>query len=372
MSKTRQKYLDRIKYLNNTKDIAHFYHFDNWDQNEFFYARVNKKGRIVAPLDRTTLKQIPGSNLLALDFVVDAFRDMDQQYAFQVADNNLEPILGARRLVAKRAYANPVSLYQEHLVFMQEMFFKKYLNPHRDKIKFFDDIVFYFMRFAEEMSRDQPILFSYFVKSSKCPIHATGLVLETAAESHNKDEMKYRILNSKDFNFYTKMAARFGFIIPRHAPWTFVANLDSTIMFDYIRQYDVSTKEQIMSEYFYECQGFDVDMLRKFLYDAYALFAKNNAVRRVTKICENSGKLKTKTRNVLRPSLSNVINQYNSRQWLHIYMRVLMLENRIKVSKKAFDLFFKDCYYIFDKQGFEAAIDFAEMKLLNKRKDILV
>lgn len=372
MSGTRKKFMDRVKYLEKTKDIAHFYHFDNWEQRQFFYARVNNNGRVVAPLDRVTLKQIPGSNLLALDFVADAFADMNYQYSQQVTNRNLEPILGARTLVPKKAYINPISLYQTHLEKLEEMFFVGYLNPHKNKINTFEDVVFYFMKFAKDIAAEEPILFSYFVKSNNCPIHCTGLVLETADTSHDVNQAKYQILNSKDFNFYTKMAARFGFVIPKHAPWTFVANLDSTIMFDYVRQYDVSDKESIMREYFYECQGFDIDMLRKFLYDIYVDFSRLNAVRRVNKICKETNKIKSITRNVLRPSLRKVIAQYNTRDWLKIYLQLLLVENRIKTSKKAFEFYFETCYYLFEYESFERSIDFAEMKLLKKRRDIFL
>jgi len=372
MSGTRKTFLNRIKYLEKTKNIAHFYHFDNWEQKQFFYARINNRGRVVSPLDRVTLKQIPGSNLLALDFVADAFADMNYQYTQQVENNNLEPILGAKTLIPKRAYVNPVSLYQSHLEHLEQLFFKRYLNPHRNKINVFGDLVYYFMKFAEDISQDEPILFSCFVKSNKCPIHSTGLVLEVADVSHNTDEMKYKILKSKDFNFYTRMATRFGFVIPKHAPWTFVANLDSTIMFDYVRQYDVSSKANIMKEYFYECQGFDVDMLRKFLYDIYVNFSKANAVRKVNKICEDTNELKSVTRNIVRPSLRKVIAEYDAKKWLKIYLRLLMLENRIKVGKKTFEFYFEACYYLFEEEGFERAIDYAEMKLLKKRRDIFL
>jgi len=370
MSGTRKIFLDRVKYLERTKEIAHFYHFNNWEQKKFFYARINPKGRVVAPLDRATLKQVPGSNLLALDFVADAFADMDQQYSQQIELGNLEPILGARRLVPKRAYINPVSLYQNHLNYLEELFFQNYLNRHKDKIFLFDDIMFYFMRFVEDVSREEPILFSYFVKSSKCPIHTTGLVLESAQSSHNDNSEKYKILNSKDFNFYTKMAARYGFVIPRHAPWTFVANLDSTIMFDYIRQYDVPDKKSVYREYFYECQGFDIDMIRKFLYDVYVQFSKVNAVKRVSKICEKSDKLKTVSRNVLRPPIRHVMSQYDSVYWLKVYLHLLMIENKAKIGKKTFDLYFRECYSLLQDESFEKAIDYAEMKMLKKRRDI--
>ena len=102
---TRGIYLDRLRYLEKTKQMAQLYNLDNWDEKEFFYARINKNGRVVAPLDRTTLKQLPGSDLFALDFVVDAFQDMNRQYTSEIA-KGLQPLASERTLLAKRAYKN--------------------------------------------------------------------------------------------------------------------------------------------------------------------------------------------------------------------------------------------------------------------------
>ena len=126
MSGTRKKFLSRVEYYERTKNISHFYHFDNWEQKKFFYARINRSGRVVAPLDRVTLKQIPGSNLVALDFVVDAFADLNYQYTQQISRGTLTPILNSRTLTAKKAYINPVSLYQDHLKYLQNAFFENY------------------------------------------------------------------------------------------------------------------------------------------------------------------------------------------------------------------------------------------------------
>ncbi len=365
---TRGIYLDRLRYLEKTKQMAQLYNLDNWDEKEFFYARINKNGRVVAPLDRTTLKQLPGSDLFALDFVVDAFQDMNRQYTSEIA-KGLQPLASGRTLLAKRAYKNPLTLYQEHLDSLEERFFDDYLEPFKNKINLFDDLLFYFMEFAKKIAREEPILYSSFVKSAKCPIHSTGLVIEVAKESHNEDAEKYNILSSKDFNFYTKMAARFGFVIPKHAPWSFIANLDSTSMFEYIKQYDVANKESVMDEYFYECVNYDIDLLRKFLYDVYVEFSRVNSVKSTVKIV--NGKTRTKTRNVLRPPLKKVISQHGYRKWFETYMKVLVVDNQIQISDNRFDSLFEKCYYVLNSLGFEHAIQYAEMKILDKRKDTL-
>jgi hypothetical protein len=142
-------------------------------------------------------------------------------------------------------------------------------------------------------------------------------------------------------------------------------------MFEYIKQYDVPSKDKVMEEYFYECHNYDVDLLRKFLYDVYIEFSRVNSVKSEISICEKTGKTKRKTRNVLRPPLKRVIAQHDFREWFEIYMKVLVVDNKIKISNNRFDSFFKDCYHILNQHDFETAIQFAEMKILDKRKDTL-
>jgi len=52
---TRGIYLDRLRYLEKTKQMAQLYNLDNWDEKEFFYARINKNGRVVAPFGKKGL-----------------------------------------------------------------------------------------------------------------------------------------------------------------------------------------------------------------------------------------------------------------------------------------------------------------------------
>lgn len=339
---------------------------DNWDKDQFFYARKNEKGRIIAPFDISTMTQLSDTKI-CFNFVADAFNDFKEHYREKVI-GGLEPFAGLVALKAEKAYIKPLSLYFEHQKRLETIFLDKYLLPEQSTVKNFDDVLHHFNRFLSDYASRYPITYSSYVNSSLCPMHSTGLMLDFKAGSHNDDDERIELVNHPSFSLVSSIAKEYGFVIPKHAPWCIVANLDSQVMINYAIQYDAIDKRQVLGEYFYECKDNDIDLLQGFLLNSYQSFLDESPRRSETRICKN-GKLKTKTEFRIRQEPKQILSDYSSRFWFRTYIEILLKEQRKEMSTSKLDSLFKECYYMLEKYNFERAFSYAEMKILETRPD---
>ena len=339
---------------------------DNWDKDQFFYARKNEKGRTIVPFDISTMTQLSDTKI-CFNFVADAFNDFKEHYREKVV-GGLEPFAGLPTLKVETAYVKPLSLYLEHQKRLETIFLDKYLLPEQTRIGEFDDMLQQFDRFLSDYADRYPIMYSSFVDSSLCPMHGTGLMLDFKGVSHNDDDERIELVNHPSFSLVSSMAKEYGFVIPKHAPWCIVANLDSHVMINYAIQYDALDKKQVLKEYFYECKDNDIDLLQGFLLNCYQSFLDESPRRSETRICKN-GRLKTKTEFRVRREPRQILSGYSSNFWFRTYIETLLKEQKTKISKTRLDSLFKECYYVLEKYSFERAYHFAEMKILKSKPD---
>jgi len=264
-----------------------------------------------------------------------------------------------------------IDLYLSHLEDLKVVFFDKYLLPNRKSIRSFRTFLSQFMRFVQNEIPSIPILYSSFVHSPYCPMHSTGLVVEAADKSHNANNPKYRMIFDENFDFFSNMAHKFGFVIARHAPWMFIANLDSSIMLKNMEFYDMPNPNmhKVLDQYFYECKDFDIDLMRKFMYDSYYELVVNDDIRTDIGICAD-GTITKKTTNVRIETLEEINADFSKFEWLDIYFRVLLAERGEDLNKQRYKAFFEECKFMYEWAGFDTALSFAEMRLLKVKKDI--
>ena len=365
---SQRKFTERGNYLLSTEEFKTLLQLDNWSEQGFYYGRTNFKGRIIAPVDISTMSHL-NDEQVSFNFVVDAFNDFRNHYKEKVV-SGMTPVGDQKTFDPPKAYIKPLSLYYEHQSRLQSIVLEKYLIPDKDNIVNFEDFIVRFNRFIQDYAPRYPILYSSFVGSSICPMHSTGLMIELWDVAHDSDEQRDSIVDSEHFYIYSEMAKEYGFVIPRHAPWCIFANLDSTIMQQYAIQYDALDREQIMNEYYYECKDHDIDLMKAMLFSVYDRFAELCPTIEKLRTCEN-GKLVSSIRP--RPShdsreLSSV---YDPSYWLRMYVEILLREKNMNFSKQLLDIMMKDCYYMFNTYGFDAAYTFIEMKIIKTKKDLI-
>ena len=357
---TRKTLIDSFKYIVNDADPVRILAFDNRDPRQSLYGRVDASGRAIAPLNKTAIEQIPGTDVSALCYVVDAFVDLQAKY------ERLEnPINGLPILHAKKGYVNPLELYDIQLEFLFTAIYANYILPNKKLIKGMGDFVNFVLQGLLQFSKQTPITYSGFVKSRLCPMHASGLVIDLLDVSHGAStlEVKRKILNSPSFPAFTEMLISTGFVLLKHAPWCLVAR-NTGKMYNYSSEYD-------SDGFHYHCRGYDLDKLKGKIREYYELlyFAEGEDV--AYNVCHD-GTIKKKRHSVARSDVDDAMSSFYSKDWYRFYVNVRAIEENIYIPESKLDRHFEICYSLLIKHGIERSLDYLERKILNIKTDYYI
>ena len=363
----RKDFNDTIIYV--ARDTANLpiLGFSNRDKLQSLYGRVDPSMRAIAPLNSTALDPIPGTNSRAMNFVVDAFVDLQAKY--QRLEN---PITGLPLLRANKGYTNPIDLYDIQLENLFVAIYANYVLPMKEKIKNMDDFVNIVLEGFKNFSRQSPITYSGFVKSRLCPMHTSGLVIELLPLDHGLGTMamKRKILRSPSFPAFSEMLSKTGFVLHRHAPWCLIANIKSGPMMGYYSQY-IGLSSPVYSSYFYNCRAYDLDKLRGIIKDYYETLFLANEQSVAYKVCKD-GTLRTKTYRSARMEPDKAMESYNSKKWFYFYVKVRVIEENVFIADSKLDRLFENCYSVLIKEGIARSLDYMERKILEIKTDFYI
>jgi hypothetical protein len=214
----------------------------------FRSTRHNKYGRIsrfkdyIFP-DHTKMKQIAGpldNNVHALNFVVDAYQDFAKYTRLMrrtkfVPDGVFSTTWGAVNGVRDTAY-----LYDNYLNSMKDSFINTYLddtNSHKEITSFESFMDIFFNLYLTNLIDRMPITKTGMLNSKYVDPMVSGLCIEIDGANHGDDKVKFnKYINNVNYPLYALSAAKFGFLVDKHAPWRLVANLSSPLLRPYIEK----------------------------------------------------------------------------------------------------------------------------------------
>lgn len=365
--KARERHIESVKYIGEVQYDQLLSSYNNRSSSQFLYGKVDMMGRSVAPLNHTAIEVVGSTDQAALNFVSDAFTDFAAEY-----ERLINPIEGIPQLRAQRAYSNPLYLYDEQLDVVMSAIYSRHILPQKNRIKRFDHFLEIVTNALVSYALQVPLTYSKFVKSSLCPIHSSGLVIEVMKGSHDVsgNPAKMKILQSPSFDAFSEMALKHGFVLATHAPWTLVANLNSPKMVRYAQQY-IGTRtgySDIMEKFYYRCRGFDLDKLRGAIEDMYEILLLNES--EVTKhgVCKD-GTLVQKRVMLQRQPTSVASGLYGEKKWFYFYVKILAAEADLRIPESKLDRLFDNCYSLLIKHGFERSMDYIERKILGTKPD---
>ena len=363
----RKDFINTVTYVFRDTENLPILGFNNRNKVQTLYGRVDRNHRAIAPLNSTGLDPIPGTDSRALNFVVDAFVELEAKY--QRLEN---PITGLPLLRAKKGYTNPIDLYDTQLENLFVAIYSNYILPMKERIKNMDDFVDAVLEGLKNYSRQSPITYSGFVKSPLCPMHASGLVIELLPISHGLGtlNMKRKIIRSPSFPAFSEMLAKTGFVLHKHAPWCLVANVSSGPMMNYCSQY-IGLQRDVYRSYFYNCRAYDLDKLRGIIKDYYETFFLANEESVAYKVCKD-GTLRTKTYRSARMEPDKAMESYNSKKWFYFYVKVRVIEEDVRIADSKLDRLFENCYSLLIKEGIERSLDYMERKILEIKTDFYI
>lgn len=298
------------------------------------YGKLDTRLNVVYPLEKSGLKQVPGSeSLFAIDFVADAFVAMRDYFLNAVGKNKMlgqmGPIDGFQ---AKRAWVDPLTSYENHIDVVKQVFLEEYLLPERNNIKEIVDVLPLFERYLRDQAASYPLSLSGYIKSEFCSPRSSGLIIELLDSDHGNDQDKMEIIQSSDFEKYVSMAARFGFYVNKNAPWSLVANLASIKMQKYMKVYGLMSADNYFSDYCWPAYLTEMQRMKDLLYDIFYAFELRNPLRKNEVHC-SSGKIKNKMieRKVL--TLEENTAKIHEVYWFRLCILTKALESDVEMNE---------------------------------------
>ena len=148
-------------------------------------------------------------------------------------------------ITVKKAWTSVHPLYHDHMV---ELFrkFQDWLvveKRHR-RVHTFKHFVQYLLYFIDAHAPNDFLTRSAFIMSRKCPRAICGWQLDLADEDPNDDILKKKMwLNDPNFEIWVAKLRQYGFSVDFNIPWRVVADVNSTPMRNFIRDYAVEGRD---------------------------------------------------------------------------------------------------------------------------------
>lgn len=254
-----------------------------------FYGRIDFNSNCVTNCkiqnglvsETANIKSFPQSSQKAMDFVVDAFLDMQRFYRngiFTLAGLSREGPLADINVVS--SWVSPFNEYNVHIENISNRFLSSfYFKEKQNSIITFDQFIKVFYVFIDDEIKNFPITYSNYSISRFCNPKISGLMLDLAKDDFGNDYIKTNnYIETRNFTWFQECTSRFGFYVDQYAPWRIVANISSKIMQDYMSKYSINESKDLFDKKFVLSYTFDIDLLYKLLVNMFNKLAETKPV----------------------------------------------------------------------------------------------
>ena len=309
---------------------------------KLLFGRVSPDFMVIEPIvsRMENLTKSITQPLMALNFVADAFKDLqrDMIHAFKRQEINPETSIGdpRRGLIPFKAYSR--DRYLMHVDSVNSAFFDNFTVTARDRgVSTFEEFFPLYMEYLVRILPRVPITKSGFIPSSHMSPLDTGLCIEIAQAEYDKDKDKYeKFISDPNFDYFRSIAAKRGFVVDKHIPWRLVADLaPTTTMFEYakIRNSRFISTEDLVSYYYNFVFDEEYETFKEIIAKAYNAYARSNPV--LYKKTLVNGCLKMR---IVRPSIEsvdNILQRLGDQFWLAHFIRARNLETGLNYDRPA-------------------------------------
>ena len=339
---------------------------------KILYGRVNRIFvPIVIPQNTTRLKNfssesVTPSGLKALDFVVDAFSDLQKQF---IKCNQIGKIDNSDQYLTNlkvyKAYIDPYIRYERYIRQLKNV---KKTDPIIDSsnlqdFKTLSDNLFDVMK---NVSKTNPLTFPAYIKSKKTPINISGLVIEIAdLDASNDDEKINAFVNSKNWDFYLNACKSYGFMVDQNVPWRLIADIGSQPMLEYAKNYNSTSIDQILVKYY---QSAHYSYYNNFSQQLLTMY-NDIKPRSIIKLSECNNKTKVKR---VRPenykTNEKLKESYGQDNFLMLYCKLRFSEEESQYTEQEKNTILRDTLQLSKSKSANVAIEQFEI-FLNQTLD---
>jgi len=327
----------RVVY-SGTINNADYTNLIDFAAEKMMYGRVNRLFvPITIPQTNNKLKSFPSKsrttqNLKALNFVVDAFKDLEQQFdkcRLLGKIDASDPYLSSLKVY--KAYVDPRRRYQKYISKLNNVLIS---DPNIDSknLKDFNMLADNMTKVMKNAGEVNPITYPAFIKSRKTPINVSGLAIEIANLDASNDNDKINLfVNSKNWQFYLNTCRTYGFMVDKNVPWRLVADIGSQPMLEYAKKYNLNNTNQIL-----------INCYETAAYSYYNSFTQNMLdlyytmkPRSINKLIECNGKTKVKR---IKPkeykNTERLQKSYGQENFLVLYCKLRFSEEESQYTEE--------------------------------------
>jgi len=301
---------------------------DTWYGKQLYGVVDQTQNSIIAaPQNLTAIPTAVTPNLVALNFMVEAFEDfaahMRKGVVMGVLRADGTPLL--RDMKAKRAYIDPSNIYRQFQQQVYSGFIKSRKVEQLNQIRSFETYLPQMLNYLRLVSQTVPVTKTGFMVSGICSVVNSGLTISIDNGPADDDAYKYQqFIDDPNFSFYLRAAKKFGLSVNKNMPWMLTADLFSDAILKYLNGYILPdgslVNETNFFETYYQPTHFaDVTILKTFIINAYKNFVEQKPLYEVEKFSStcNTTSINTKYRVQLPPDAHDLLTD---KQLLYLYL----------------------------------------------------
>lgn len=299
---------------------------------KYLYGRVSRNYiPIELNLNATSLKSLPTTNqsdangFQALNFVADAFNELNTQFrkkvmAGQISANDQY----LTTLEVNKAYESPRGQYTGYFKSVKTFIIETF-EAREYKFKNFQEFIAHFETILPEIVAIGPFSYPAFVKSRLCTMEATGLVIDIASLDSTNDEQKInRFKNSPNWEFYLNACRSYGFSVDSNNPWRLVADLGSPEMIQYARRYSHLSTDSVLSFCYAPAH---VTFYENFVNLFLELYNATKSDYVENEYCQ-SGRTITRVVRPFNYTMETLMANFSKADFLKLYMNIRLTEEK--------------------------------------------
>ena len=265
---TKFAFYQRLNYRINALGGSTHTNLKNIDFSDLnLYGKVNRGFQSIVVNDE--FLQTLDSGKTAINFVVEAFSDVKKHFRNALSLGQISPnekFLSDIRCYS--AYQDPTELYSRHIDEIMLTYNESHLGSNR--IKTLDDYIEHLPQFIKKVGQEFPLTYSSWIRSKRCPIFISGLVINVSNNDLGDDSLKESdFINSLNFDFYVNTCKAHGFYVAENNPSIIIADINSAQLKKYMAPLAHADNDEVLSLAYRIAHFDDIYFLRSKIIEHY-------------------------------------------------------------------------------------------------------
>ena len=307
---------------------------DTW-YDKGLYGRIDSRQNVILLKNEKIAPLViaQGPRVYAADFVVRAFEAFSAHMARAAIDGALNSDTEGNliNISAATGWSCPRKIYSKHVENLFQGFMNHYVDTRHEQIENLASFIRVIGEFLSVSARILPVTMTNLLLTNMVSPMISGLSIKINNFDAGDDAIKYeKFISNPNFDFYRKLAKKYGFIVNKNMPWILTADLFSNAMLAYMQQDSPQTTEDsfFLDYYDFACLE-DIDNLKKIFVNFYNRYRDIKPLLQKKTLLGPQCSYKTKVTLVSRPraTMSELDSLMTDFDWIDFYLGLREIES---------------------------------------------